>query len=109
MKFIQSFEVGTIRVEKAICNQFGTRFFDSEYARPMGQYLFETFTPQTSRANLALPPVWNKIEGIKQWKIKEGTTMIIGKVAPQLEQGDQYVGGAEQIFVLEPWKYGSLL
>ncbi|KFA58476.1 hypothetical protein GAPWKB11_1599 [Gilliamella apicola] len=57
MKFIQSFEVGTIRVEKAICNQFGTRFFDSEYARPMGQYLFETFTPQTSRANLALPPV----------------------------------------------------
>lgn len=75
----------------------------------MGQCLFETFTPLTNRANLALPPVWNKMEGIKQWKIKEGTTMIIGKSAPQLEQGAQYVGSTEQIFVLKPWKFGSLL
>lgn len=46
--------------------------------------------------------------GIKQWLIKEGTTIIKGKAAPQLSEGTQYVGGAEQIFVLEPWKYGSL-
>jgi hypothetical protein len=65
-KILQSFEIGTIRVEKAGFNQFGVRFYDNKWARPMGQYLFETFTPQTNRANLALPPVWNKIEGIKQ-------------------------------------------
>ena len=34
--------------------------------------------------------------------------MITGKVAPQLGFGEQYIGGANQIFVLEPWKYGSL-
>ncbi|KTS58739.1 hypothetical protein NS380_09865 [Pantoea dispersa] len=28
--------------------------------------------------------------GIKQWQIKPGTTMIIGKAAPQFEYGDQY-------------------
>ena len=34
--------------------------------------------------------------------------MIKGKVAPQLNEGPQYISGANQIFILEPWKYGSL-
>jgi hypothetical protein len=45
------------------------------------------------------------MEGIKQWKIKEGTTIIIGKAAPQLKKGAQYIGRAEQIFVPAPWKF----
>jgi hypothetical protein len=47
--------------------------------------------------------------GMAQWQIKPGTTYISGKVGPQLQFGSQYIGGANQIFVLEPWKYGTLL
>lgn len=47
--------------------------------------------------------------GIKQWQIKPETIMIKGKVAPQLEQGAQYIGGAEQIFIYKPWEYNNLL
>ena len=77
-------------------------------ARPIGQFLTDTFGPTTNRVNLALPPKWNSMAGIKQWQIKPGTTIIKGKVRPQLSEGTQYVGGANQIFVLEPWKYGTL-
>ena len=64
--------------------------------------MFETFTPQINRANLALPPAWNKMSGIKQWKIKEGTTIFTGRAASQLQFGSQYVGGAKQIWVPNP-------
>lgn len=40
--------------------------------------------------------------GLKQWKIKEGTTIFKGIVAPQLDYGSQYVGGARQIWVTNP-------
>ncbi|MFP1779985.1 RHS repeat domain-containing protein, partial [Lonsdalea quercina] len=109
-QIIDSFDLETISVRKAGNNQFGTRFHDyGKTARAEGQYVFETFTPQTNRAGLALPPEWNGMTGIKQWQIKPGTTMIRGRAAPQFEYGSQYSGGAEQIFVLQPWKYGSLL
>ncbi|UXK11311.1 hypothetical protein NYP80_02605 [Erwinia pyrifoliae] len=109
-QIIDSFELDTLSVQKAGNNQFGTRFHDfGKTARAEGQYVFETFTPQTNRAGLALPPEWNGMTGIKQWQIKPGTGMIKGRAAPQFEYGAQYSGGAEQIFVLQPWKYRSLL
>ena len=106
-EILESFEIGTIKVQKAGVNEYGIRFFGGN-AQPMGQFLSDTFGPMTNRANLALPPKWNSMTGIKQWKIKPETTMIKGKVAPQLNEGPQYIGGANQIFILEPWKYGSL-
>ena len=106
-EILESFELGTIRVQKAGPNEFGIRFFGGD-ARPIGQFLTDTFGPTTNRVNLALPPKWNSMAGIKQWQIKPGTTIIKGKVGPQLSEGTQYVGGANQIFVLEPWKYGTL-
>ncbi|MDU4291732.1 MAG: RHS repeat-associated core domain-containing protein [Mixta calida] len=109
-QIIDSFELNTLTVQKAGNNQFGIRFHDyGKTARAEGQYVFETFTPQTNRAGLALPPEWNGMTGIKQWQIKPSTTMVKGRAAPQLEYGAHYSGGAEQIFILQPWKYGSLL
>jgi len=74
----------------------------------MGQYLFEAFAPQTNRAGLALRPDWNGMTGIKQWQITLATTIIRERAAPQFDSGVLYSGGAEQIFVLRPWKYGGL-
>lgn len=108
VQILQSFDVGTLRVETAGKNLFGFRFFGGN-ARPTGQFLTETFTPLTNRANLALPPQWNAMTGLQQFQIKPGTTVLRGRVGPQLGEGAQYVGGADQMFVLEPWKYGSLL
>jgi RHS repeat-associated protein len=107
---IDSFELSGMSVHKAGDSLYGTRFHDfGKRARPEGQYVFETFTPQTNRSGLALPPDWNGMTGIQQFQIKPGTTIIKGKAAPQYDFGPQYTGGAEQIFVLEPWKYGSLM
>jgi len=46
--------------------------------------------------------------GIKQWQITPGTTIIRGRAASQFDEGPQYTGGAEQIFVLRPWEHGGL-
>lgn len=46
-----------------------------------------------------MPPSWNTMEGIAQFKLKEGTTYISGRVAPQLSMGPEYVGGATQWYV----------
>ncbi|TDB41616.1 RHS repeat domain-containing protein, partial [Photorhabdus khanii] len=106
---IDSFELSGMSVQKAGNNLYGIRFHDyGKTARAEGQYLFETFTSQTNRSGLALPPDWNGMTGIKQWQITPGTAIIKGRAAPQLEYGSLYSGGAEQMFVLQPWKYGSL-
>jgi hypothetical protein len=75
---------------------------------PAGQFLFDTFTPLTDRAHLAVPPAWNAMTGLKVWEIEPGTPIIRGRTAPQLRYGGAFVGGESQIFVLQPWKYGSL-
>jgi len=107
-EIIESFDISTISVRRAGDNFYALRFYDTKDARPMGQYLFETFTPQTNRSGLALPPDWNGMTGIRQWQITPGTTIIRGRVAPQLGRGAQYTGASDQIFVLKPWDYGSL-
>ncbi len=75
----------------------------------MGQYLFETFTPQVNRANLALPGEFNLMTGIKQWQIAPGTTYLRGRVGPQLQYGPQYIGGGDQIFIYKPWATKGLI
>ncbi|WP_230545023.1 hypothetical protein, partial [Yersinia pseudotuberculosis] len=108
-QIIDSFELSGMSVQKASNDLHGLRFHDyGKTARAEGQYLFETFTPQINRNGLALPPDWNGMTGIKQWQITPNTTIIRGRAAPQFEYGSQYSGGADQIFVLQPWKYGSL-
>ena len=79
--------------------------------KPNGQYLFETFTPNINRGGLALPPSWNQMSGIKQWQIEPGTVILKGIADSQQLEGAQYIypGGAEQIFIYQPWKYKTLL
>ena len=113
-EILQSFEVGTIQVRQSGMHEYGIRYFDvlnsnSRGAKVMGQYLNNTFTPLTNRANLALPPEWNKAYYIQQWQVKPETVMLTGKVGPQLTYGTQYVGGANQIFVYRPWENNSLV
>lgn len=92
-------------------NTYGLRFFGTPPkpyrgigVKAKGSYLFETFTLQINRTNLAIPPNWNKMTKLHQWQIKPGTHIIRGDVAPQLNFGSQYVGGAKQMWVQEPWK-----
>ena len=110
---INSFEIGTIQIRKAGAHEYGIRYFDVlegyNGATAKGQYLNNTFTPLTNRANLALPSSWNKAYYIQQWQIKPGTIILTGKVGPQLDFGPQYVGGAVQTYIYKPWEDNSLM
>lgn len=109
VEILRSLIPETVRVEVAGPSLHALRFYGGGKAPPMGQYLFETFSPLTNRANLALPRQFNTMTAIQQWRVRPGAVFFRGRVAPQLEYGAQFIGGAEQIFVLEPWKYGTLL
>ncbi|WZY01339.1 T7SS effector LXG polymorphic toxin [Bacillus sp. FSL W7-1360] len=100
---MESFDVRTIRMDVASDNSYGLRFYGGP-AKPNGPYLFETFGPDINRANLALPPNWNSMTGIQQWQIQPGTTILKGNAAGQKNFGFQYVGGAKQIWVPNPWE-----
>ena len=79
--------------------------------KPNGQFLFKTFSSYTNRESLALPPSWNQMTGIKQWQIKPETILLKEIADSQQLQGTQYIypGGAEQIFIYQPWNYKTLL
>ncbi|WP_146548949.1 T7SS effector LXG polymorphic toxin [Rummeliibacillus suwonensis] len=96
---LESFEIGTIRLDVAGSNTYGLRFYDNINAYPRGRYLFETFSPQVNRSNLALPPDWNRMTGIQQWQVKPDTIIIKGKAGPQFQMGNQYIGGVEQWYI----------
>ena len=97
-QILESFDVGTIKLEIAGKNTYSLRFYGGN-ANAEGRYLFETFSPLTNRANLALPYEWNSMTGIQQFQVKSGTIMIIGAAAPQSSFGAQYIGGANQWYI----------
>ena len=96
---LESFDIDTIKLDVAGSNTYGLRFYDDINATAKGRYLFETFSPQVNRSNLALPPEWNKMTGIQQWQVKPDTIIIKGKAGPQYQMGDQYIGGVEQWYI----------
>ena len=116
-RVLDSFVPQTLKVVKAGSEDYGIRFYDMKYKanpglpKPGGQYLFETFTPNINREGLALPPSWNQMTGIKQWQIKPETVILKGIADSQKLDGAHYIypGGAEQIFIYQPWKYKTLL
>ena len=116
-RVLDSFAPQTLKVVKAGSEDYGIRFYDIDYktrinpASPNGQYLFETFTSNINREGLALPPSWNQMTGIKQWQIEPGTVILKGIADSQKLDGVHYIypGGAEQIFIYQPWKYKTLL
>ncbi|WP_197041706.1 hypothetical protein [Robinsoniella sp. KNHs210] len=71
-QILESFDVGTIKLEKAGESTYGLRFYGGN-ANSVGRYLFETFSPLTNRQNLALPYEWNSMTGIQQFQVKYGT------------------------------------
>ena len=95
---LESFDVETISLKMADENTFGMRFYGGK-TEAEGRYLFETFTPLTNRQNLALPYEWNSMTHVQQFQIKNGTIIIIGRVAAQIAFGSQYIGGAEQWYI----------
>ncbi|MFC6335080.1 hypothetical protein ACFP56_20810 [Paenibacillus septentrionalis] len=96
---LESFVIGTIKLDVAGPNTYGIRFYDNINASAKGRYLFETFSPQVNRNNLALPPDWNRMTGIQQWQVKLDTIIIKGKAGPQFQMGDHYTGGVEQWYI----------
>jgi len=110
VQIIQSFQIESIKVSTAGESFYGLRFHDfGKNARPLGQYLFETFTPLTNRENLALPLQWNLATGIKQWQIRPSAVYIRGRVGAQTEYGSRFIGGGDQIFVYRPHVNGTLV
>ena len=108
---LESFDTRTITMDMAGENTYGIRFFGKppkpytgSGAKANGPFLFETFTPQINRSNLALPPNWNGMTGLQQWQIKQGIPIIKGTIAPQFNFGTQYIGGAKQMWVPNPWE-----
>ena len=101
-EILNSFDKKTMSFGHAGNNNYGLRFYGGN-ANKVGPYLFETFTPQTNRANLALPYSFNKMSGIQQFQVKPGTPIITGHAAPQYQYGSQYIGGAKQTWVFNPW------
>lgn len=97
-QILESFDIGTIKLETAGDSTYGLRFYGGN-ANAEGRYLFETFSPLTNRKNLALPYDWNNMTGIQQFQVKRGTTMLTGAAAPQTSFGNQYVGGAKQWYI----------
>jgi len=95
-QILESFDVRTIGLETARDSTYGLRFYGGN-AKTVGRYLFETFTSQTNRQNLALPYEWNSITGIQQFQ--SGTVMITGEAAAQTGIGAQYIGGAIQWYI----------
>ena len=95
---LESFDVETIQLKIAGKDTFGMRFYGGK-AEAEGRYLFETFTPLINRQNLALPYEWNSMTSIQQFQVKEGTTMITGRVAAQNVFGSHYTGGAAQWYI----------
>ena len=77
----------------------------------MIQFLFKIFSSYINRDGLALPPSWNQMTEIKQCQIKPGTIILKGIADSQELQGIHYIypGGAEQIFIYQPWNYKTLL
>ncbi|WP_218975607.1 pre-toxin TG domain-containing protein [Metabacillus litoralis] len=96
---LESFEIGTIKLDVAGTNTYGLRFYDDINASAKGRYLFETFSPQVNRSNLALPPDWNRMTGIQQCQVKPHTIIIKGKAGPQFQMGNQYIGEVEQWYI----------
>ena len=87
-----------LSLKQQVKNTYGLRFYGGN-ADVEGRYLFETFSPLTNCANLALPYEWNSMTGIQQFQVKSGTTMITGAAAPQSSFGAQYIGGAKQWYI----------
>ena len=79
-----------------------------EAGKPLGQF-FSKDPPKgvlQTRIDKAVLPVWpggakSVIDTGYAIKIPKGTTVYTGKVAPQ---GGIYLGGTQQVVVLEPWK-----
>ena len=91
---LESFDVATIRVEKASSRTFGLRFYSANGvgSQASGRYLFPAFP--ADRRSLALPRD-NAMTALTQFRIKSGATYFTGRVAPNFGQP----GGGVQWFV----------
>lgn len=94
-QILQSFEIETISLQVADGATFGLRFYGGA-ARPLGRYLFPTFTDYINRIGLALKPDWNSMAGIAQFQVAQGSTYILGRAS---SQGGVYIGGSKQMYI----------
>ena len=95
-QILQSFDIGTISLNRAGNSTFGLRFYDGINASAKGRYLFPTFSNYTNRSGLALPQTWNKMTGLTQFQIRPGSNYIFGRAA---SQGGEFTGGSYQMYV----------
>ena len=92
---LESFDRKSMNIRTAGPNEYGIRYYDDVNSWSKGRYLFDTFP--ASRQDLALKPEWNQMTKLKQWRIKEGTTILEG---PAASQGNGLEGGQIQKYIL---------
>lgn len=97
---LESFVLGIIKFELAGSTTSGIRFWGGG-AKVDGIFWLTSFSPLTNRANMALPIHWNTMSNIVSRRVAAGTTIIRGIAAEQMKYGDIFVGGAEQLLVLD--------
>jgi len=61
-----------------------------------------------SRHELAVKPSWNDMNFVFEAVVRPGTLMVIGRAAPQTENGRRFGGGAVQ-FLVPPQSGGGLV
>ena len=94
---LQSFEPGTITTRIAGANDYGLRFFGG-VSGPKSPYLAPTFQGGNIRA-LSAVPEGNTLRSVIQWRIREGTPLLEGRVRAAFGQP----GGGRQIYVPGFW------
>ena len=94
---LQSFEPGTITTRIAGSNDFGLRFFGG-VSGPKSPYLALTFQGGNIRA-LSAVPEGNTLQNLMQWRIREGTPLLEGRIRSAFGQP----GGGQQIYVPQFW------
>ena len=100
VEWLQSYVVGTIRFELADATASGVRFFGGE-ATESGAFWLTSFTSLTNRANMSLPIHFNEMSGVISRRVVQGTPIIRGIAGPQVKYGNIFVGGAEQLLILD--------
>ena len=86
------------KVMKAGKNTTAYRYWGGA-AGEYGRYLSPSNPIGLSRNSLALPPSWNSMENLTQFRIQPGVKFIQSTIAQQVDDGVRYSGGAKQILV----------
>lgn len=103
--------VGTVTIEESLAATRLARYYGGKAQLTGGWFFREsdlTYSASIDRANLALRPEWNTMEGVGIFNVPPGTPMVVGRGG---SYGPGLPGGYPQILVMqrveETWILGT--